>query len=202
MLVQLQPLPIRIFHWVLFFCIILLLGSGFLLNEPREILQAPFRQLRQVHMVAGYLLLLNLFFHLYYYRVSRRFSEILPLPKDWGNVPSFLRYMLFITEAHPNYGRYNPGQKLIFSSWFVVQAVAGITGGLLLFPDAAIGLQKLLGGLLRIRTIHYFVAIYFSMTIPLHLYLVFFENPAKLQAMFTGYVKKEPPPGCIEKGQE
>lgn len=195
MRVELQPLPIRIFHWVLAGCVFILIGTGLLLNEPAAVLQLPFRQLRQIHVFFGFLLLVNFLAHVYYYFFTKRFTEILILPRDWGNVPSFLRYMFFITEEHPNYGRYNSGQKTVFTLWGVAQMLAGISGLLLLFPNSALWLQRLMGGLQNTRVLHFAIAIYFIMSVPLHLYLVFFENPAKLQSIFTGYVKKQPPPG-------
>jgi len=63
-----------------------------------------------------------------------------------------------------------------------------------MFPDGTVRLQRMLGGLNTLRSIHFLVAAFFAGTIPFHLYLVFSEDPAKLQAIFTGYVQKEPKP--------
>lgn len=190
----LLPLPVRIFHWLMFTAVVVLLFTGLYLDSPPVWIVLPLSLIRKLHGMAAALLMMNLFGQVYYYIRSRKFSEILLLPRDWANLRSFLRYSLFITERHPNFGRYNPGQKALFTFWGLVVTVASVTGLILFFPDDTLWLQKLLGGLGSIRALHYLGAIAFVASIPLHLYLVFTEEPAHLQAMFTGYVQKEPVP--------
>lgn len=188
----LHPLPVRIFHWTMFTCVMVLLTTGLYLHEPPDFLLLPLSQVRKVHYSFGIVITLNLLGQIYYYIYTAKFSEVLFLPRDIVNVPSFLRYYLFITAHHPNFGRYNPGQKFIFSAWGLAVAIGAITGFGLLFPNETTGLQRLLGGLEAMRLIQYGIAILFLATVPVHLYLVFTEDPAKLQAMFTGYINKEP----------
>lgn len=187
----LQPLPVPIFHWVMF---VVLLLTGLYLDSPPLWLVLPLRHVRKLHGVFAALLMTNLAGQIYYYVYSRKFSEVLLLPRDFANFRSFMRYYLFITERHPNFGRYNPGQKLLLTVWGLAVLSASVTGLALFFPDDSLWLQKLLGGLGNIRILHYLVAIIFASSIPLHLYLVFTEEPAHLQAMFTGYVQKGPLP--------
>ncbi|MGI6091968.1 MAG: iron hydrogenase [Veillonellaceae bacterium] len=188
----LQPLPIRIFHWVMFVCVMVLLFTGLYINNPISAITVPLNMVRKIHSMFGLILIANLLGQIYYYAVTKKFTEILLLPGDWVNMRSFTRYVLFITDGHPNFGRYNPGQKWLFTSWGVAVLVASFTSMILLFPDKTSWLQLHLGGLNTVRILHYFVAIFFAATIPLHFYLVFTEDPAKLQAIFTGYIEKEP----------
>lgn len=188
----LHPLPVRVFHWTMFACVMTLLFTGLYIHSPPAWLHLPMSLMRGLHGMAAAVLVGNLAGQVYYYSYTGKFTEILLLPGDWVNVRSFLRYFLFITEHHPNYGRYNPGQKALFSSWGLAVLAAAVSGAALLFPDDTVRLQRLLGGLNVIRSGHFLVATYFAATIPFHLYLVFTEEPAKLQAIFTGYVQKEP----------
>lgn len=188
----LQPLPVRIFHWTMFFAISTLVLTGLYLSNPAAEIHLRLGTVRLLHLTAAMVLITNTAGQLYYYIVSRKFTEILLLPRDLGNLRSFLRYYLFITDRTPNYGRYNPGQKALFTVWLLAVLLAIPTGMVLLFPDDTTRLQKLLHGLVMARILHYSVAMLFAGTIPFHLYLVFTEDPAKLQAMFTGYLKKEP----------
>lgn len=190
----LHPLPVRVFHWVMFTAVMVLLLTGLYLHSPPAWLQLPMSLMRKLHGVFAALLTVNLGGQIYYYAYTGKHTEILLLPGDWVNVRSFLRYYLFITAGHPNYGRYNPGQKALFTSWGLAVAVAAVTGAILFWPNDTTGLQRVLGGLNVVRSVHYFVAAFFMGTIPFHLYLVFTEDPAKLQAIFTGYVSKEPQP--------
>lgn len=186
----LHPLPVRIFHWTMFSCIVVLLSSGLYIHDPPAWMNLPMAGVRKLHGIFAVLLTVNLFGQIYYYIVTTKFTEVLLLPRDWPNMRSFLRYYLFITEHHPNFGRYNPGQKWLFTSWGLCIIAAIITGAGLLFPNETTGLQKLLGGLAAMRLIQFAIAMFFLATIPLHLYLVFTEEPAKLQAMFTGWLRK------------
>lgn len=188
----LHPLPIRIFHWTMFFCVIMLVVTGLYLHEPPQFLSLPLGLARKLHGIFALLLSTTLFGQIYYYTVTSKFTEIVLLPRDWSNVRSFLRYYLFITEQHPNFGRYNPGQKLLFTLWGLAVLAAFITGVGLFFPEESTWLQRLVGGLANMRVIQYTIAMIFLGTLPLHIYLVFTEDPAKLQAMFTGWINKEP----------
>ena len=186
----LHPLPVRIFHWTMFSCVAVLLATGLYIHEPPSWLQLPIGLARKLHGLFAVMALANLFGQIYYYLVTTKFTEVLFLPRDWSNMRSFLRYYLFITDHHPNFGRYNPGQKALFTAWAVCLLIASVTGIGLFFPNETSGLQRLLGGLAVMRLVQYAIAMFFLGTIPLHLYLVFTEEPAKLQAMFTGWLKK------------
>ena len=190
----LQPLPVRVFHWTMVVSVTVMLVTGLYLNSPPLWLHLPLSMIRKLHGVFAALLMVNFAGQIYYYMYTTKFSEVLFLRRDWANMRSFLRYYLFITSRHPNFGRYNPGQKLLFSVWGLAVATAAVSGTALLFPDDTTGLQRLLGGLGAIRIVHFLTACLFLAFIPLHLYLVFTEDPAKLQAMFTGYIQKQPAP--------
>jgi len=190
MKVLVHPGPIRIFHWTMFIAVMVLLFTGLYMNHPWDILRLPMRVVRKMHTLFSSILLINTAGHLYYYLYYKKIKDILFLPADLLNVPSFIRYVVFMSKEHPNFGHYNPGQKLMFSSWFLVILLGAVTGIALLFPAHTQWLQLILGGLNLIRMLHFSVAIFFAMSIPLHLYLVFTESPAHLQAMFTGYIQK------------
>lgn len=189
----LQPGPVRLFHWTLVTCIFTLLFTGLYMDSPWPAVHLPLNLVRKIHMIFGVTLVFNFLAQVYYYLYTGKYTEMILRRRDWADIPSFLRYVLFITEKHPNYGRYNPGQKLLFMGWAVTIILSAVTSITLVFPDNTVWLQRLLGGLQTVRVIHYFVAVFFAATVTLHLYLVFTEDPAKLQAMFTGYIKKEPP---------
>jgi len=186
----LHPLPVRIFHWIMFAAVVYLVITGLYLHEPWGAL--PYGVMRKTHTLAGIILILNLGGQIYYYLATGKHREILFTRHDLPNLRSFFRYALFITENHPNYGRYNPGQKVLFSSWGLAVLLSGVAALPYFFPEHASMLSRPFGGLGGIRIIYYGITMFFLATIPLHLYLAFTEEPAKLQAMFSGYVNKEP----------
>lgn len=188
----LHPLPVRLFHWTMVICVVTLVFTGLYLSSPWDTVRLPLSLVRKVHMSFGIVLLINFLGQVYYYLYTGKYTEMVLQRRDLPNVRSFVRYVLFITAHHPNYGRYNPGQKLLFMGWGLAVLISAVSSIALVFPDNTVPLQRLLGGLYMVRVIHYFLAVFFGITIVLHLYLVFTEDPANLQAMFTGYVKKEP----------
>ncbi|BBB91204.1 MAG TPA: cytochrome b/b6 domain-containing protein [Methylomusa anaerophila] len=188
----LHPGPVRFFHWIMFAAVTFLVVSGLYMSNPWGGL--PYGLIRKLHNIAGIILLLNIGGQSYYYIMMGKFTEVIFLPRDLPNMRSFLRYTLFITENHPNYGRYSPGQKILFTSWWLAILLAGMAAIPLMLPAAGFssGVLRMLGGLTNLQVIYYGIAMFFLTTIPFHLYLVFTEDPAKLQAMFSGYIKKEP----------
>lgn len=186
----LHPLPVRIFHWIMFFSVTYLVATGLYMNDPWGSL--PYGLVRQTHQITGIILLLNLFGQIYYYAATGKYAEIIFTPHDWPNSRSFFRYALFITENHPNYGRYNPGQKALFTAWGLAVLLAGLAALPYFFPGHASWLARPFGGLMGVRITFYAITMFFLATIPLHMFLVFTEDPAKLQAIFSGYVNKEP----------
>ncbi|SDE22764.1 cytochrome b/b6 domain-containing protein [Sporomusa acidovorans] len=186
----LHPLPVRLFHWIMFAAVMFLVITGLYLTDPW--LTLPYGLIRKAHMLAGIILVLNFGGQVCYYLITGKYTEVLFTRHDLPNLRSFFRYTLFITETHPNYGRYNPGQKALFTSWGLAVIVSGVTSLPYFLPEFASWLSLPVGGLVGTRIVFYGITIYFLATIPLHLYLVFTEDPVKLQAMFSGYVNKEP----------
>ncbi len=186
----LHPLPVRIFHWIMVSAVTYLVITGLYLHDPWSGLS--YGLVRKTHSLAGILLLLNLLGQTYYYFFTGKYTEVLFTRHDLPNLRSFLRYALFITEHHPNYGRYNPGQKALFTSWVMAVVLASMAGLPYIFPEQASWLSRPFGGLTGVRITFYGLTMFFLATIPLHIYLVFTEEPAKLQAIFSGYVNKEP----------
>ena len=186
----LNPLAIRIFHWIMVLTVSYLVITGLYLHDPK--VNLPFGLLRKTHLLAGIILIINLLGQIYYYSITGKYTEVLFTTRDIPNLRSFFRYSLFIADNHPNYGRYNPGQKGLFTVWSLVVILSGLAALPHLLPDYASWLSRPLGGLMGSRVIFYAITMFFLVTIPLHLYLVFTEDPAKLQAMFSGYLKKEP----------
>ncbi|WP_425059698.1 hypothetical protein SCACP_02980 [Sporomusa carbonis] len=186
----LQPLPVRVFHWIMFSTVSYLVITGLYLHDPWGGLSYGF--VRKTHTIAGIILILNLFGQIYYYLVTGKYTEVLFTPRDIPNLRSFFRYALFITEGHPNYGRYNPGQKGLFTAWGLAVLLSGVAALPYFFPEYASWITRPVGGLAGIRIIYYAITMFFLATVPLHLYLVFTEEPARLQAMFSGYIKKQP----------
>ena len=186
-----QPLAIRIYHWVMAIGVFILTLTGFHLSQPFTWLSVSMSSVRKIHYVCGFIVLANLVAHISFYVITKTYNDILFRWNNFKDIPSFAKYFLFLSEPHPNFGKYNPGQRLIFCSWAVVLIIGGTAGLAAYFPEPAMPIIKLMGGMQVLKWIKYLTAVYFAATMPIHLFLVFTEDPAKLQAIFTGYVRKE-----------
>lgn len=193
-----QPLPIRIFHWVMVASVTMLVLTGLLFYTTADVFSVKFRLVRLLHGTAGVIATANLFAQIAYYLTTRKYSEVVLNRDDMRNLSAFFRYYLFMRPDHPNFGKYNPGQKFIYDSWAIALLLSAGVGYVLMYPSETTAWQRWLGGLETMRLLKYFITIWFIATIPVHIYLVFTEDPAKLQAMFTGYVKKDPPQNVTE----
>lgn len=181
----LHPALVRLLHWLLAATVFLLWGTG----VASLLGYGEMRWLHRVHLVSGIALLLIYLGQAAFYCYSRRWPEVVFGRSDWQKLSSFWRYTFFITETHPDYGRYNPGQKLLFALWSLAIIWAGISGLLLAdVAPAGLGIQWL-GGLPLLRLGHAALVVVFGTTVLLHIYLALTESPEHLQAMFTGWRK-------------
>lgn len=77
--------------------------------------------------------------------------------------------------------------------WFLLSIGLIASGSLLLYPslsffDRAI---SIIGGLNRVRTLHFYLAAIYLPVLILHIYLSFTESWGNLKAMFTGRIERK-----------
>lgn len=194
-----QPLAIRVFHWVMAVGVTILTLTGFYISQPYPWLAVKMSAVRKIHYTFGFIVLVNLAAHIAYYLLTKTYHDIIFRWRNIKDIPSFAKYFLFFSEPHPDFGKYNPGQRLLFCAWAVALVIGGTAGLAAYFPREAVFINKLYGGMAGIKWAKFLTGVFFAATVPIHLYLVFSEDPAKLQAIFTGYVRKEKAPPPPEK---
>lgn len=180
----------RIFHWAYAFSVIILLISGYYIHQPVDLGNAYDMKTAILLQTSFGFLAAGIFIAwVYHHAVTQAYKEILVKRRDAADLVGLLKYYFFMEKKSPVHGKYNAGQRIIFSSWiffFILMFVTGLFlylvnfGNIIPFP---VLIQKM-------RFYHFFGALWFLCTVPVHIYLVFTEDPAKLQAMFTGWVKK------------
>jgi Ni/Fe-hydrogenase 1 B-type cytochrome subunit len=123
----------------------------------------------------------------------RKDKSLLLSWQSFKDVPKVFAYYFYLRPNLPPHTHYNPGQKLVFTSWlllfpfiFFISFASYINGSRL---DWVI---KLAGGLQTIRMLKFMGAIYFASTIILHIYLSLTEDLSRLQSMVTGLEHKPP----------
>ncbi|MHB8170412.1 MAG: cytochrome b/b6 domain-containing protein [Thermincolia bacterium] len=192
---EVQPLFIRFFHWSFAATIIVLIYTGLYNHYPINILGfADMGNIRIIKYMVSYVALFLLIARIYYGIVTRDIDHIIFNRQDLKDLPGFFRYYFFLAPKEPPHAKYNPGQKLIFTSWILIFGFSAITG-FILYDHGYFGwLLPMFGGLQYLRFLHYLVFLYFLATTMLHVYLAVSEDPAKLQAMFTGHMRRKETP--------
>jgi len=107
--------------------------SQTILSTPESV-----ETVRQIHHIAAVVLITEVIYHLgyaLYLLIMRKLSgEIFPGWKDFRDLWQMIKYLLFLSNRKPAFGKYNFEQK--FTYWFIFFGVGimVITGLLLWFP--------------------------------------------------------------------
>ena len=187
-LVLTQPIRVRIFHWGFAFCMISILLSGFELNKPVRFLALNYGKVFMVHVIFSWFALGFLAFRITD-AIIKRDKSLIPKIRDLKCFPKLLSYYFFHRSSPPLSEKYNSGQKLVFFSWIILFVIASIFGFAVYWQgeNGTWIIIRLVNGLQMIRWSEFVISIYFTATIPLHIYLSVTEDLSKLQAMVTGY---------------
>ncbi|NPV26603.1 MAG: Ni/Fe-hydrogenase, b-type cytochrome subunit [Firmicutes bacterium] len=184
-----HPFAIRFFHWWNMVAITILILTGFYIHSPLKFrLFSNMDTARYLHFIMMYFLIFGVIGRLYYMFATGDYRNILFQPSDIKKFPSMIKYYLFLTNRHPYYGKYNPGQKMMYTGVFVLAIVQIITGFILYWPTKMSYWAYLLGGPIIVRMIHYCVTWVFVLSVLVHVYLDIAEGFPILRSMFTGYM--------------
>lgn len=191
-IVRTQPAAVRIFHWGFAFSLTGLILTGLELHQPLPFLAVTYSNVFILHSVFAWFSLSFFTLRLVDMLITKD-SSLIPTWKDLKSFPRLLAYYLFLRSTPPPSGKYNSGQKLIFFSWFLLFAFVSFISMASYWADIHLDwVPKILGGFQVLRWIKFISLIYFSATIPLHIYLSITEDLSRLQAMVSGYEQKKP----------
>ena len=187
-----QPAAVRIFHWGFAFSLTGLILTGLELHKPLSFIAVQFSKVFIAHSIFAWLAL-SFFALRLVDMLLRRDTSVLPTWKDLLSFPRLLAYYLFLRSTPPPGGKYNSGQKFIYFSWILLFAfIAFISMASYWAGEHLDWVPRLLGGFQVLRWIKFISLVYFSATIPLHIYLSLTEDLSRLQSMVSGYEQKNP----------
>lgn len=190
--ILIQPVWVRIYHWGFALSITGIILTGFELHRPLSFLAFNYGRVYIVHMTSAWLAMAFVALRLADALLSKD-TSLIPRIADLKNFPKLMTYYFFLRSTPPPAGKYNSGQKLVYMSWFIVFSAASFLGLTSYWMgEHLVWASRLVGGWQVVRTIKFISAIYFSATIPLHIYLSVTEDISRLQAMLTGYERQKP----------
>jgi Ni/Fe-hydrogenase 1 B-type cytochrome subunit len=218
--VYVWELPVRIFHWVNFLCVMALIATGLIIGNPPAIMSGAeatdqywFGVVRFVHFATAYLFTFNLIYRVFWGFVGNkyvRWSAFWPFTKErWHNFVCTLRVDVLLRKPEQKEGHIMSvgHNQLAYMSYFVFffLCLFQIGTGFALYADTSswwfAGLfawvKDVLGGDMPTRLYHHIGTWCMIIFTIVHIYLVMYhdwlEGRGIVSSMFGGYkfIRKE-----------
>jgi len=203
-------LPVRYYHWINALCILVLIGTGFIIGDPPAILTGReayqnywFGTTRFIHFLAAYVFLFNFAFRIYWGFVGNQFASwrnFIPTNKKFfQDMWMVMKTDIFMTkrEEEKSIG-HNRLAGAIYFLTFIAFGIQCLTGfGLYAamsdwwLPNLFTWVAPLFGGDFILRQIHHWAMWFFILFTVIHVYLVFYhdyvEGRGELSSMAGGW---------------
>jgi Ni/Fe-hydrogenase 1 B-type cytochrome subunit len=203
-------LPVRYYHWINALCILVLIGTGFIIGDPPAILTGReayqnywFGTTRFIHFLAAYVFLFNFAFRIYWGFVGNQFASwrnFIPTNKKFfQDMWMVMKTDIFMTkrEEEKSIG-HNRLAGAIYFLTFIAFGIQCLTGfGLYAamsdwwLPNLFTWVAPLFGGDFMLRQIHHWAMWFFILFTVIHVYLVFYhdyvEGRGELSSMAGGW---------------
>ncbi|MEG1642800.1 MAG: Ni/Fe-hydrogenase, b-type cytochrome subunit [Bacteroidales bacterium] len=193
--VYVWQLPVRIFHWVNAFCIIVLCVTGYIIGDPPAIMHGTqpeqnywFGWIRLAHFIAAFIFMTNFIVRIYWMFAGNTFAQwhnYIPLTKkQWRGITETVNVDVLLLSPKPIYDiGHNSLAAFTYFGIFVIMAIQSLTGlGMfyassdsIVAPPFEAGLQ-MSGGFFTIRYIHHILMWTFILFSIAHIYLVFYHD--------------------------
>jgi Ni/Fe-hydrogenase 1 B-type cytochrome subunit len=212
--VYVWELPVRLAHWLLFFSILTLAGTGYYIAHPFISVPGPARahfvmgSVRSVHLYASIVFTLATLVRIYWAFAGNRYarwSDLVPVSRErWRSFRQAALYYTFLSREPVHYLGHNALAGLTYAGIFAVYLVMMATGFALYTVYAPLGspmqmfgfLIPLFDGLQVARLIHHigmWVILIFAVA---HVYFPVLyslvEHSGVFDSIFSGYKFREP----------
>ena len=165
----------RVMHAVHLISMFMLILSGFYIYAPNVFRVFPsMDSARYVHFIFMYFIGWTLVYKFYYTIATGEIKELLFTWKDVKEFPKLVKYYsfgMFVGQKKKDWGKYNPGQKLIYTAWPLLLIIQGITGLGLYFVGTFAVFNSFMGGMANVRAWHFIISWLFTITTIAHIYL-------------------------------
>ncbi|MCM0080052.1 cytochrome b/b6 domain-containing protein [Geomonas sp. Red32] len=199
--IYLQPIPVRIWHWINAFGIITLIVTGTQIRFPETVqILGSYRNAIHVHNVAGVIVSVSFSFWFFYYKMVKHSLDRLYIPNEEDLKHGIVRQLMFycfwyfLGRPSPFHAtpeeKFNPMQKSAYLAvMFVLMPLVGLTGILLMNVTPLRVLILAWGGLKVIDGLHFLLACSLCAFLFTHVYLATLgATPmAYIKPMLTGW---------------
>ena len=198
--IYVNPLPVRIWHWVNAIGFVVLILTGLNIRYADVLGLVSFPTAVAVHNYTGLALIANYFvwlcFYLFTDKITVYHPELDPRKYFKDSLKQALYYGYGIFRGQPNphhataYRKFNALQSTMYQIIMMVLVPVQFYTGLLLWDlERFAGSVQFLGGVRVVATIHVLLFIFFTAFIFGHVYLASLGHTASahFKAMITGY---------------
>lgn len=209
-----HSLPVRIFHWLNFPVLFVMIWSGTLIYWANSVykieignkvifrfypesvykaLNVPYRLAEGMswHFVFMWFFALNGFLYLLYMIFSGEWRELFPRLSSFKDAWLVLLHDLKLRKQKPTQEKYNAAQKIAYTIIFFMGAGSLITGLVIYKPVQFSFLTSLLGGYEAARLQHFILTIGFILFFIVHVIQVAIAGWNNFRAMVTGWEVSE-----------
>lgn len=199
-----NPLPVRIWHWINALGFVLLILTGFQLRYTDIFNLMTFEAAVKLHNWVGFTVIANYFLWLGYYLFSDRITNYHPVLdaerffRNFFKQARYYSYGIFKGERSPHHVRpedkFNPLQKLTYQLIMLIAAPINFITGLMMWDVKRFeGWIEMMGGIRVVDTIHVVIFILFVFFIFVHAYMgALGRTPSThYREMITGYEEFE-----------
>ncbi len=206
--VYLNPLPVRVWHWINALGFVALIVSGMQIRYVGQLDLLSFKAAVDLHNAVGFVLIANFFVWLAFYLFTDKIKVYHPdlnprhfFESCWRQV-KYYGYGIFVGDANPfrptAYRKFNPLQTLMYQIVMLTLVPIQFATGVLLFDVAPFSRAvEWLGGVRVVDTLHVLGFVFFSAFIVIHVYLCSLGHTwrAHFEGMITGWeeVEDDPP---------
>lgn len=201
----LNPLPVRIWHWINAISFIVLIVTGIQIRYRELVNLMSFELAVDIHEWTGFILIGNYFIWFAYYFLTRNIKIYIPpvhhpveLAKGMIRQARYYGYGLFIGEQNPHHStfehKFNPMQQQGYFAIMLLLIPLQLVTGLFLWDITYFSNWiNLLGGIKIIDTVHVLLFLFFTTFLIVHIYLATLGHTitAHFKAMITGYEELE-----------
>jgi len=191
-------MPFVITHWVNLIAMIFLIITGFYIHYP---FVAGFMSVaRGAHMFFAFVILINVIVRIILAfilksspaggtrTVAPDYKNFLPQKDNRHQLGAWLKYYLFMKKDHPLGAKFGVLQKISYLAVPFLILIMGFTGFCLWVPTMDLWpfatFTGLIGGLMVIRIVHYYLMWVFILFTFIHVYLANVEGFAPTKLMF------------------
>ncbi len=185
-------------HWINLVAMVLLILTGFIIHYP--FIAGIMGICRGVHIFCGFILLINMLFRViaaFFVKTSPTggtrkqiadYKSWLPQKDNRHQALEWIKYYLFLKKDHPLGAKLGVPQKISYLLIPILIILMFWTGlclwNVTMMLPAMWGTTTLLGGLMSVRIIHYFMMFVFIIFMFIHIYLANVEGTAPTKLMF------------------